>query len=61
MADESTYQQRAARRLARMDEIAPRCAFEKWPGQRTKEEQGYWNEHQQLLQEQLYDEAAEGL
>jgi hypothetical protein len=44
-----------------MDAIAARCAFDKWPCERTPEEQRYWDEHQRLLAQQAADEQAAGL
>ncbi len=55
------YIERAAPRLQRMDAIAARCAFDKWPCERTPEEQRYWDEHQRLLAQQAADEQAAGL
>lgn len=55
------YMRRTTPRLARMDEIASRCAFEKWPGERTPQEQRYWDEHARLLRLQGADEVAAGL
>jgi hypothetical protein len=56
----SAYMTRAAPRLARMDAIADRCAFDKWPSERTADEQRFWDEHARLLAEQMADEVAEG-
>lgn len=55
------YLVRASERLAQMDALAPACAFDKLPGQRTAEEQAAWDEHERILREQIDDEQAQGL
>lgn len=59
--DQEEYLARATPRLARLDKLAPRCAFDKWPHERTAAEHRAWDEYQRLMAEQLADEVAAGL